>query len=140
MDVNFPFWSRVTYSRLPVNITLSTLARASHSAVLWRDDVLIFSGYQLAPEGYSLFSPLKHEKFRGDASGIYAANVFQYHIESGSWKLLMTSSNMSGNDSVPLLPTQRYGHSAVVYNVSIYSCKLHLHDKIDYYKCCFNVK
>lgn len=81
--------------------------------------MLIYSGYQLAPEGYSFFSPLEQEKFRGDATGIYAANVLQYHTESGSWKLLTTSSNISGNDSVPLLPSQRYGHSAVVYNVSI---------------------
>lgn len=65
-------------------------------------------------------SPLEHEKFSGDTAGIDAADVLQYHIESSSWKSLMTSSNLCRNDSVPLLPTQRYGHSAVIYNVSIW--------------------
>lgn len=121
MDVSFPFWSRVTYSQLPESVTLATLARASHSSVMWKDNVLIYGGYQFPHDGYSFFRPLEHQEFgtiADDHTNSTNVQLLQYNVESTSWELFMTSSIVSGNDSAPLLPSPRYGHSAIVYNVS----------------------
>lgn len=113
VDLVLPFWSRVTYSWLSENLTLATLARASHSAVLWGGDILIYGGYQFPHNGYSSF---RHDVFY--SSGDTSDELLQYHVDSGSWELLITSSNVSSNESTPLIPSPRYGHTAVVYNVS----------------------
>ena len=113
MDVELPFWSRVA-SQLPENLTLATLARASHSAVLWRDSVIIYGGYQFPQDGYSSFRPSEvdtHQKV--------GVQVLHFLSESGSWDVLVTSSSISSNGSFPLVPTPRYGHTAVVYNVRL---------------------
>ena len=127
MDLRLPFWSRVEYSQLPENLTLATLARASHSAVLWRGSVIIYSGYQFPEDGYSSFRPFEQDTVEtfdindDDDTDTTDVQVLHYLIGSESWDLLMTSggkSNMSSNESIPLVPSPRYGHTAVVYNVS----------------------
>ena len=95
---------------------MASLARASHSAVLWRDSIIIYGGYQFPHDGYSYFRPLEvdaHQDVDDDAQ------VFNFVAEFGSWDVMMTSSSISSNESIPVIPTPRYGHTAVVYNVRI---------------------
>ena len=122
MDVQLPFWSRVTYSLLPESLTLASLARASHSAVLWRDSIIVYGGYRFPRDGYSYFRPFELDSYQKVDDD--DAQVLYFFAESGSWDVMMTSSNKSSNESLLLIPTPRYGHTAVVYNVRIihYTC------------------
>lgn len=110
MDVQLPFWSRVAYSQPLENLTLTSLARASHSAVLWRDNVVIYGGYQFPLDGYSYFFPSETN------TAPEYVQVLQFLAEFRSWSVFRTYSS---NESVVLIPTPRYGHTAVVYNVRI---------------------
>ena len=122
VDLRKPFWSRVTYSKLPENITITTLARASHSSVLVkRDFMLIYGGYQFSEDGYSALRPLEHESYGiidVDSVSNKTVQVLKYHIESGVWESVITSGNISSNFSAALIPSPRYGHTALIYNVS----------------------
>lgn len=117
MDVELPFWSRVAYSQLPENLTLAQIARASHSAVSWGDGIIVYGGYQFPRDGYSYFRPLELDGYRKVSDD--DAQVLYFVAESGSWDVMLTTSSISSNESIPLIPSPRYGHTAVVYNVRI---------------------
>ncbi len=119
-DIELPFWSRIAYSQLPENLTLASLARASHSAVLWRDSIIVYGGYQFPPDGYSYYRPFELNTYQEVSND--DAQVLSFVAESGSWDVMMTSSSVLRNESILLIPTPRYGHTAVVYNVRIIHC------------------
>lgn len=123
---------------LPLNASLSTLARASHSAVLWQGYMLVYGGYHFPPQGYAYFDT------EGNVGGVEPEeSLLRYTLESDSWEVVSTSatsysleiagdpgsssgSGSGGSDNgagmglvrVPRLPSPRYGHSAVIYDVS----------------------
>ena len=77
--------------------------------------MIVYGGYQFPLDGYSYFRPLEL-----NTSQIISdddTQVLSFVAESGSWDVVMTSGSMSRNESIPLVPTPRYGHTAVVYNV-----------------------
>lgn len=94
---------------------MASLARASHSAVLWRDSIIIYGGYQFPRDGYSYFRPLEVDAHQE----VDDAQVLYFVAKSGSWDVMRTSGSIFSNESIPLIPTPRYGHTAVVYNVRI---------------------
>lgn len=116
-------WSEVAYSSsLPPS---TTLARASHSAVVWQDSIVVFGGYQFNIEE-------DEDSYSGSGNGVEpvaTGDVLRHRIELQSWEVLNTSATAfievpeEGNETnatylVPRLPAARYGHSAVLFNVS----------------------
>lgn len=122
LDLENPFWLTVP-SIPPKNFTSSKFARASHSAVLWRqNDMLVYGGYQFPHNGYSSLHRLDNETYtmvnNGNSSNAGTDEVLIYHIESGVWEAVVTSGSEYGNSSIPVIPSPRYGHTSILYNVS----------------------
>ena len=82
--------------------------------------MLIYSGYRFPQDGYSFFHPVEQDNYDmiDDARDDTRDEVLQYHFQSDSWNILQTSSDLPSNESTFLIPAPRYGHSAVLFNVS----------------------
>lgn len=127
-------WSEVT-SSLPSSLTAGIVSRASHSVVVLGFYMLVYSGYRFSDDAYSYRNTNKTSN-GADNPSLAEGEVLRYDLRSGAWESLRTTSAMSmdlvvmgaglegeeTNDTMtpPLLPRPRYGHSAVVYNVSVY--------------------
>ena len=120
-----PHWSVVNYNS---SLPSPTLARAGHTSVLWEDSMLVYGGYRFPEEEY-LFG-VEEGGIEGWGSGAEPQDdLLRYSFESGVWEVVETSaaqeleveSVVDGNVTVmrvPRLPAPRYGHTAVVYDVS----------------------
>ena len=127
-------WSVVDYHTSLPSVTLS---RASHSAVVWEDSMIVYGGYEFPSQGYSHSFVRKTNKSDPLPLGNVEGDVIRYLFGSRVWEVVNTSaaeyrelvvedegsgSGRNGNDTVvtliPYLPAPRYGHSAVVVNVS----------------------
>ncbi len=131
IDTSTTHWERVTTAPLPDTLTLSTLARGSHSAVVWGGYMLVYGGYRFPTQDYYYRAPA-NETMANDTQEV---SILQYHFANKSWEEVKTypsismdgdapsnnSTNGSMSDDQPGVPQPRYGHTAVVYNVS-YTC------------------
>lgn len=133
VDVTEAHWSTVSYNSTPPP---STLARASHSAVLWEGSMIVYGGYRF-PEGGGYYD---EDDAESEGSGLgpevepVEDDVIRFSFDSGEWDVVNTTAaefvereemepEGSGQDNLtvlqlPRLPAARYGHSAVVYRVS----------------------
>lgn len=99
----------------------SLLARASHSAVMWGQDMVVYGGYRFplgdgrVDVGSGAGSGGGSDAGSGAGSGerdrVEQAEVLLYHFATHTWEVLEAQSGTKR-------PETRYGHSAVVYNVS----------------------
>ena len=98
------------------NLTEALLARASHSAVLWGDYVIVYGGYRFPSAAASngdrtgSGSGGGEEEEEGEEEGGTGPQLLRYHLLTSVWEELEV--NMSAPH-----PSPRYGHSAVIYNV-----------------------
>ena len=132
VDTEDAHWSTISYSSSPPP---STLARVSHSAVLWEGAMLVYGGYRFPEEGGYFEDNLEVEG-SGMGMGVEPVedDVISYQFDSGVWSVLDTTAAVTvreevvvgsgeGNGSfteTPQLPAPRYGHTAVVYDVRIF--------------------
>ncbi len=118
-------WEQVITAPLPNTLTLSTLARGSHSAAVWRDYMLVYGGYRFPASNSYYRLPLNETV----TETVEVVSILRYHFATKSWDEVETYPSMNGeapgnnstNDSMsedlPGVPGPRYGHTAVVYNV-----------------------
>ena len=99
-------------------LTGDLLARAGHSSVVWgTDDVIIFGGYRFpgwvgeTGDGGSGGSGEEGSTEKEEGEVVTGPQLLRYQISSRKWEELEV------NLSAPY-PSPRYGHSAVIYNVS----------------------
>lgn len=126
-------WSVVNYTS---SLPLSSLARTGHSAVVWEDSMIVYGGYRFPEEGYSYGDTTGDTSSGGWGSGAGSDDVLRYGFDSGMWEVLYTSGAVYSQGQVGVVgvegsaegnevlrkPASRYGHSAVVYNVSGWVC------------------
>ena len=135
VDMAAAHWSTLTYASSPPP---STLARASHSAVLWEGSVIVYGGYRFLEEGGGYYDD--GEESMESGWGMVEPvdeDVLQYGLDSGVWEVVTTTAAVvtkesepeggSGQEnktsvSTPRLPAPRYGHSAVIYDVRTCIC------------------
>lgn len=93
--------------------------------------MLIYGGYQfpIADLYYQNKAPPTNET---RAEPLEQVSVLRYHFATKSWDELETFASMERNvpvynstndsmeDNQPRVPMARYGHSAIVYNVSVH--------------------
>lgn len=130
-DVLSAHWSAVSYNS---SLPSLTLARAGHTSLLWEESMLVYGGYRFPEEERDLFGAEGDGTTEGWGSGAEPQDeLLRYSLESGVWEVLETSAAeeleveavVDGNVTVlrvPHLPAPRYGHSAVIYDVSNHSC------------------
>ena len=128
VEVASAHWSVVNYTSTPP----PNLARASHSAILWKDSMLMYGGYRF-PNQSGYYESEEPEP--GPLPNHLVGEVWRFYFGSRSWEMVNTSAadyrnlqeeengsgSGGGNGSVtmiPHLPASRYGHSAVLFNVS----------------------
>lgn len=91
----------------------SLLARASHSAVMWGQDMVVYGGYRfpLGDGRVDVGSGAGSGAGSGEQDCVEQAEVLLYHFATHTWEVLEAQNGTKR-------PETRYGHSAVVYNVS----------------------
>ncbi len=127
IDISTTHWERVTTAPLPDTFTLSTLARGSHSAVVWGGYMLVYGGYRFPTQDYYYRPPAANETMTNVTREV---SILRYRFVTKAWEEVKTYPSMNGDapsvnstngsmiDDKPGVPQPRYGHSAVVYNVS----------------------
>jgi len=121
ISVESPHWEVVDYSVSPGDTRLSLLARASHSAVLWEEYMVVYGGYRFpqgdkrvdAGSGMSGSGDSVREGSGGNGDTVEEVEVLRYHFTTRTWEVLEVQ-----NDAMQ--PDPRYEHSAVVYNDTLY--------------------
>ena len=95
------------------DIEPSLLARTSHSAVIWGEYMVVYGGYRfpLGDGRVDVGSGAGSGAGSGEQDRVEQAEVLLYHFATHTWEVLEAQ-----NDT--MRPETRYGHSAVVYNVS----------------------
>ena len=142
MELAAAHWSIVpTPSLSTSSVPPSVLSRAGHSAVVQDNFIFVYSGYRFSADAYSYIdSTTSREDIQEDSIG--EGEVLRYDLTSGVWEALNTSSvlvdvevtteldsdmgnggggaTMNNNTETPplLFPQPRYGHTAVIHNVS----------------------
>lgn len=108
IPVQSPHWELLNIT-VSDEALLSGLARAGHSAVVWEEDMIVYGGYRF---------PVGDEEEAPGGSGSDEADapqLLRYSFASGRWEELTVSAPFGGS-----LPEPRHGHTAVVYNNSMY--------------------
>lgn len=94
----------ISYSD-PTPDDLPGLARASHSVVVWMDHMIVYGGYQF-PGGNVT------QAGNGSGSLMSSPQLLRFHLRLQTWEALISGDFVQ--------PEPRYGHTSVVYNVSVY--------------------
>ena len=134
ISISSAHWARVETAPLPDSLSLSTIARASHSAVVWGDYMLVYGGYQFPIEEY-YYRTQTNQTVSNDVES--EVTILRYRFSTRSWDEVATYPSVSGDapgdsstngsmsEDLHTMPQQRYGHTAVVYSVSDWFNKLH---------------
>ena len=92
----------------------SLLARTSHSAVIWGEYMVVYGGYRfpLGDGRADVGSGAGSGEGSGERDHVeQAEDVLLYHFATHTWEVLEAQNDTRR-------PETRYGHSAVVYDVS----------------------
>ena len=141
-------WTEVPYDSSSL-ISLSIIGRASSAEVMWGDSILVYGGYRFPEDGLLYYqddgsgrgaesgsgsgaesgsgsgagSRAEFSGMTESSSGMESGDVYddllRYTFSSGVWEVLNTSAATEPGRSDEKIPSSRYGHSAVVYNVSV---------------------
>ena len=143
VDVTRAHWSQVPFLSSS-SISMDLLPRAGHSAVVMNSYMLVYSGYRFSGGRSNPYTSVREEVNIDAASFNAEGELLRYDMMSDKWEVLNTSSSLSderaghprvdngmeggsgvwnvtdenSTESRPGFPGPRYGHSAVIYDVS----------------------
>lgn len=145
VDLSRAHWSAVPFLS---SISLDLLSRAGHSAVVLDSFMLVYSGYRFSGGRSNPYTVMMEDRDLDAASLVAEGELLRYDLRLDRWEVLNSSSSLvlsdaeeeqrgvqsadsnvgggsgafhtgdNSTDNQPALPHPRYGHSAVIYNVS----------------------